>query len=409
MEPNLLETVLASESIDTSTLPVEDITTSVRKVAILTEAFLPKVDGVSRTALLTIKYLESTGREVIVFAPSPAPKQISRTKIYGIPSLWLPFYPETRVAPPWPFMIQRLRTFDPDVIHLFSPFSLGAMGMIAADFLHKPVIANYQTDLPAYVQTYGYTFLRPSFINLLRFIHNGCYLTLAPSQATLCELRDWGFRRLRLWERGVDTQRFTPERHSEEWRSRLLAGRDPARMIVLYVGRMAKEKHLETLRNIAHDPNVALTLVGGGNYLPEIRRALAGSDAHFTGYLIGDDLANAFAAADVFVFPGPEETFGQVVLEAMASGLPVIVADRGGPATIVQHERNGFVCPTDDAAAFADRVRTLYEKPDLRLKMAHEARQNALRRPWMAIMRQLETYYAEALTSHARLRNISVR
>lgn len=412
MHPNLLETVLSTESIDASTLSPAEITSSVKKVAILTEAFLPKIDGVSRTALLTIKYLESTGREVIVFAPSPAPARISRTPIYAIPSLWLPFYTETRVAPPWPFMLRRLRDFNPDIIHLFSPFSLGVMGMVAADILRKPVIANYQTDLPAYVQTYGFHVLRPTFINLLRFIHNGCHLTLAPSQATLCELREWGFRRLRLWERGVDTQRFTPERRSDEWRSRLLAGRDPSRLIVLYVGRMAKEKHLETLIDIAHDPDVALTLVGGGNYQPEIQQAFAGSDAHFTGYLIGDDLANAFAAADVFVFPGPEETFGQVVLEAMASGLPVIVADRGGPATIVQHGRTGFVCPTDDSATFAERVRLLRDDPSLRAEMAQAARQHATQRPWLSIMCQLETYYAEALTSHERLlhwRYFSVR
>src|SRR5215813_11931042 len=176
MPLDLLETVLSSESIDASSLPAEEIASSVKKVAILTEAFLPKIDGVSRTALLTIKYLESTGREVIVFAPSPAPSLISRTPIYGIPSLWLPFYTETRVAPPWPFMLNRLRVFNPDMIHLFSPFSLGVMGMVAADVLRKPVIANYQTDLPAYVQTYGFTALRPTFINLLRFIHNRCYL-----------------------------------------------------------------------------------------------------------------------------------------------------------------------------------------------------------------------------------------
>jgi len=300
-------------------------------------------------------------------------------------------------------MLSRLRVFDPDVIHLFSPFSLGAMGMIAADILQKPVLANYQTDLPAYVETYGFPFLRPSFINLLRYIHNGCYLTLAPSHATLCELREWGFRRLRLWERGVDTERFTPNRRSEEWHNRLLAGRDPARLVVLYVGRMAKEKHLETLRDIAHDPSVALTLVGGGNYQPEVQQAFAGSDVQFTGYLIGNDLANAFAAADIFVFPGPEETFGQVVLEAMASGLPVIVADRGGPATIVQDGRTGFVCPTDDAAAFAACVRRLCDDFELRARIAQEARRDATQRPWLSIMRQLETFYAEAMASHFRL------
>ncbi len=403
MHPALLDTVLTSESIDVASLSTSEITDSVKRVAIFTEAFLPKVDGVSRTALLTIKYLESTGRELIVFAPSPTLSHISKTPIYGVPSLWLPFYPETRVAPPWMFFLPRLRAFQPDLIHLFSPMGLGCAGMLAGSILNRPVIANYQTDLPAYTRTYGFSSLVGVVIGLLRFIHNGTYLTLAPSGATVQELMRWGFRRVRLWERGVDTRRFTPARRSQEWRRRLLAGRNPDDLLVLYVGRIAKEKHLDTLREIAHEPGVALTLVGGGNHLPEIQRLLGNTGTQFTGYLIGDDLANAFAAADVFVFPGPEETFGQVVLEAMASGLPVIVTNRGGPQTFVEDGRSGYVCPTDDAAAFADRVRRLRDDPALRQRMGQAARQSAECHPWITIMRQLETYYAEAVTLHRRL------
>src|SRR5258708_13780940 len=212
MQQALLETVLHSESIDTTSLMPGDISRAVRKVAIFTEAFLPKVDGVSRTALLTIKYLEQTGREVIVFAPAPAPRQISNTPIVSIPSLWLPFYPETRVAPPWPLVLPRLRAFQPDLIHLFSPFSLGTIGMMAGGWLDVPVIANYQTDLPAYARSYGYTFLSSTFLTLLRYIHDGCTLTLAPSKAPLCELRGWGFGRRPLCRPGLDTPRLHPPR-----------------------------------------------------------------------------------------------------------------------------------------------------------------------------------------------------
>ncbi len=402
MQQALLDKVLASESIDTTTLAPAEITNTVKRVAIFTEAFLPKVDGVSRTALLTIRYLESTGRDLIVFAPAPTLSQISKTPVYGIPSLWLPFYAETRATPPWPFLVPRLRAFKPDVIHLFSPFGLGAMGMIAGGWLHKPVVATYQTDLPAYALDYGYGFLCSTVIGGLRYIHNGCCLTLAPSRATLAELKSWGFRRVRLWERGVDSVRFNPARRNDTWRERLLAGRDKDRLLALYVGRMAKEKHVETLHEIACEPGVALTLVGGGNHLPNLRRLMADSDAYFTGYLTGDDLADAFAAADVFVFPGPTETFGQVVLEAMASGLPVIVANRGGPQTLVEDGRTGYVCSMDDATAFADRIRRLRYDAALRRRMGGEARRSAENRPWLAIMRQLETYYAEAINLHLR-------
>ncbi len=374
----------------------------IQRIAIFTEAFLPKVDGVSRTALLTLKYLEQTGRQLIVFAPAPAPTAIGSTPIRGIPSLWLPFYAETRVAPPWPLILPQLRRFKPDLIHLFSPVGLGALGMAAGAWLKVPVIANYQTDLPAYVNSYGYGFLHGMMVDLLRFIHNGCHLTLAPSPATLAELRDWHFKRLRLWQRGVDTTRFNPTRRDPTWRARLMAGRDPTRLLVLYVGRVAKEKHLPTLHQLACEPGVALTLVGGGNYQPELETLFSDSDAHFTGYLLGDDLAQAYAAADVFAFPGPEETFGQVVLEAMASGLPVIVTDRGGPQTMVTEGHNGFICPVDDGTAFLDRVRHLRDDPARRQQMIQAARAYAEQRPWIAIMQQLEGYYQEAWQMHQR-------
>lgn len=381
----------------------------IQRVAIFTEAFLPKVDGVSRTALLTIKYLESTGRRLIVFAPAPTPSSIGQTPIHAIPSLWMPFYPETRIAPPWPLLLPTLRRFKPDLIHLFSPVGLGAMGMTAGELLDMPVIANYQTDLPAYARSYGYPILHSVMVDMLRYIHNGCHLTLVPSHATIQELRGWHFHRLRLWERGVDTTRFNPARRTDTWRAHLLAGRDPGRLLVLYVGRMAKEKHLHTLHALAREPGIALTLVGGGNYQPELESLFSDSDAKFTGYLLGDDLANAFAAADVFAFPGPEETFGQVVLEAMASGLPVIVTDRGGPQTLVTDGKNGFICPVDDGAVFADRVRRLRDDPAHRRVMSQAARAYAEQRPWITIMRQLEGYYHEALGLHQRLHKMRRR
>ncbi len=401
-----LDAVLTSESVDLAAYLPSEITGSVRRVAIFTEAFLPKVDGVSRTALLTIKYLQSTGRELIVFAPAPAIPRIGPTPVYAIPSLWAPDVPETRIAPPWPFLLPRLRHFAPDLIHLFSPASLGAIGMLAGSWLHTPVIATYQTDLPGYTGSYGYGSLRGMFIDVLRYIHNGCHLTLAPSKSTLAELAGWGFRRLRLWERGVDSARFHPRRRSQAWRERLLAGRSQDRLLVLYVGRMAREKHLETLRLVTGDPDLALTLIGGGSYRDEVRRVLSrnGGDPHFMGYLIGDDLADAYAAADVFVFPGPEETFGQVVLEAMASGLPIVVSDRGGPQTLVREGTTGYICPGHSAKAFAERVRKLRDNPELRRQMGKQARSDAESRPWLAVMRQLERHYAEAVRLHKRWR-----
>jgi glycosyltransferase involved in cell wall biosynthesis len=174
---------------------------------------------------------------------------------------------------------------------------------------------------------------------------------------------------------------------------------------------MAREKHLETLRLVTADPGLALTLIGGGSYRDEVQRVLSrnGGDPHFMGYLIGDDLADAYAAADVFVFPGPEETFGQVVLEAMASGLPVVVSDRGGPQTLVREGETGYICPAHNAKAFAERVRKLRDNPELRRQMGTQARSDAESRPWLGVMRQLERYYDEAVRLYRRWRQRGAR
>lgn len=379
------------------------INPSVRRVALFTEAFLPKVDGVTRTALLTVRYLQQTGRQVLIFAPRPTLSHVGESRVIGIPSLPFPPNPETRAAPPWPPALIALRRFRPDLIHLFSPFSLGAIGLIGGGLLGVPMLANYQTDLPGYTDSYNAPHVRQLFINILRFIHNGCTLTLAPTPSTRAELHAWGFRRLRLWGRGVDAGRFTPTRRRAAWRDRLLAGRGADRLLVLYVGRLSKEKHLETLREIARHPALALTLIGDGHYRAEAERALCanGGSAHFTGPLYGDDLADAYAAGDVFAFPGPEETFGQVVLEAMASGLPAIVTARGGPASYVADGVNGFICPADDGAAFCAAVLRLRDR-DRRTAMGAAARHYAESSDWPGVMGQLEGYFTEAAALHGR-------
>ena len=235
----------------------------------------------------------------------------------------------------------------------------------------------------------------------LRFIHNGCHLTLVPSQTTYNQLKSWGYRRLRFWGRGVNIQRFNPEKRSQDWRERLLNGRDPDQMICVYVGRLANEKRVDLLLEVARTPGIALTIIGDGILREELEDQFAGTGTHFMGYLFGDDLAQAFASADVFTFTGPNETFGQVVQEAMASGLPAVVINQGGVADLVVAGKTGYTCP-DDPQVFAEAVINLRDNPALREQMAFHARQIALQRPWEAIMSQLEGHYAEAVNLNER-------
>ena len=184
----------------------------------------------------------------------------------------------------------------------------------------------------------------------LRYVHNGCHLTLVPSNWTLRELRAIGYHRLRKWERGVNGERFNPNRRSRYWRERLLNGRDPNSLLCIYVGRLANEKRIDLLLETARTPGIALTIIGDGALREDLETQFAGTDTHFTGYLYGDDLAEAYASADAFMFAGANETFGQVVQEAMASGLPAIIIDQGGITDQVKPGVNGFICPADGQA-----------------------------------------------------------
>ncbi len=367
------------------------------------ESFLPKVDGVSKTAYLTLRYLQATGREVMVFAPDTAPFSVGSSQVIPLPSLGIPAAPETRVALPTLLVGEYLDEFKPDIIHLFSPALLSMTGMLAGRQRGIPVIANYQTDLPTYAHHYGYHFLAQPTRDWLRYIHNGCHATLVPSNYTLRQLRSWGYHRLRRWVRGVNGQKFNPKHRSNGWREKLLNGRDPDSLLCLYVGRLANEKRVDLLLEAARTPGVALTIIGDGALRDDLERQFAGTGTHFMGYLYGKDLARAYASADVFTFTGPCETFGQVVQEAMASGLPAVVVNQGGVGDLVAHGETGFLCP-DDPMAFAEAARLLRDDRALLRRMSNTARQEAERHPWSAIMGQLEGYYREATRMNSRFR-----
>ncbi|MBE2183605.1 MAG: glycosyltransferase family 1 protein [Anaerolineae bacterium] len=374
----------------------------VKRVALFAEAFLPKVDGVSKTAFLTLRYLQRTGREVLVFAPDIAPHSVGRTRVIPLPSVGWHKAPQSRLALPHPLVAQYLTAFKPDLIHLFSPALLSLTGMTVGRQLRVPVVANYQTDLPAYANHYNLHILSHAIKEALRYLHNRCHLTLVPSLWTAKQLGNEGFRRLRRWGRGVNARHFTPARRSAEWRGRLVNGRDPDSLMCIYVGRLANEKRVDLLLEVAKTPGIALTIIGDGGMRGELEAQFAGTNTYFMGALYGDDLAHAYASADVFLFTGVCETFGQVVQEAMASGLPCVIVNQGGITDLVDDGVNGFVCPLDPFA-LANAAAMLRDDPELRARMAATSRQMAGMNPWEAVMGQLEGHYCEALTLNQRL------
>ncbi|GGT47141.1 GDP-mannose-dependent alpha-mannosyltransferase [Streptomyces purpureus] len=308
-----------------------------------------------------------------------------------VPSLPLPGYPQVRVALPSRRVAAAIADHRADLVHLAGPFVLGVRGMAAATRLHLPAVAVYQTDLAGYARTYMGTGEGTAW-RRLRAVHGAADRTLAPSTAALRDLEDHGVARVRLWPRGVDTERFRPDLRDDALRRTLAPGGE---VLVGYVGRLAPEKHVELLAPVAALPGVRLVVVGDGPSAPALRTALPG--AHFLGRRTGDDLARIFASLDVFAHTGPYETFCQTVQEAMAGGVPVIAPAAGGPLDLVDHGRTGLLVPPHDAGALRAAVALLAAAPALRREYGRAARAAVEGRTWTAVGDQLLDHYAEVL------------
>lgn len=371
------------------------------RIAYFSETFLPNVDGVVNTLCRLLDHLQARGHDSILFAPAGGPDAYATTPVCGVPGLPLPWYPAIRLVPPWADVRSRLQAFRPDVIHLLNPFSLGLVGLRQARPLGVPIAASFHTDVPGYLARYGFSALERPAWAYLRWLHRHADLNLCPSRATLHQLQQHGFPRLKVWTRGVDPQVFSPEHRSMAVRQHLTGGRPQARLL-LYVGRLAAEKRVELLLPVlAALPGVRLALVGDGPARADLEGRFPPDRTVFTGWLRGTALAQVYAAADIFVFPSANETLGNVVLEAMASGLPVVAAGAGGPLDLVQDGVNGFLYPPEDQEASCRLVGRLVDDPAVAERLGRQAREYALTRSWPAVLDGLLEDYRHLLEGPA--------
>jgi glycosyltransferase involved in cell wall biosynthesis len=372
------------------------------RIAIFTETFLPKLDGIVSILCLALRHLRDQGHEALVIGPPDMPAEYAGACCVGTGGPRFPLYPEVRMNLPSLRIGQALRQFQPDLVHVANPIFLGPTGIAYARRLGLPLLASYHTDVPGFAKHYGYPWGEPVLWHLFRTIHNCADVNLVPSTAVLRQVRTHGFRRVRWWHRGIDTDRFRPGLRDPAMRERLSGGH-PNEFIALYVGRIAKEKGVEHLREpLGNLAGVRLAFVGGGPEFDQIRAHYAGTPAVFTGFLDGDDLVAAFASADALIFPSTNETFGLVALEAMACGLPVIATMTGGLVDILQDGVNGLVYNAHNPRTLADRVRQLQESPSLRAELRAGALAHARGRNWRATMDQLIDYYELARLVHKR-------
>ncbi|MCP6760924.1 MAG: glycosyltransferase family 1 protein [Fischerella sp. CENA71] len=370
------------------------------RIALFTETFLPKVDGIVTRLRHTVEHLQRSGDEVLVVCPEGGITEYKGARIYGVSGFPLPLYPELKMALPRPAIGHILEQFQPDIIHVVNPAVLGLAGIFYSKVLNIPLVASYHTHLPQYLQHYGLGMLEGFLWELLKAGHNQAALNLCTSTAMMEELTTHGIERVNLWQRGVDTETFHPSLNSEEMRSRL-SQNHPTSPLLLYVGRLSAEKEIERIKPILEAiPEARLALVGDGPHRPALEKHFANTNTNFVGYLVGKELASAFASADAFIFPSRTETLGLVLLEAMAAGCPVVAARSGGIPDIVTDSVNGYLFAPDtgDEGAIAATIRLLEMKQE-RESIRQNARREAERWGWAAATRQLQDYYQKVIYS----------
>ncbi|MDY6055744.1 glycosyltransferase family 1 protein [Micrococcus sp.] len=389
------------------------------RVAVIAESFLPHMNGVTHSVLQVLRHLRTRGDEAVVIAPAAswaagwtqrggagqAPREVEGFRVHTLPSVPMSGYASVRVAAGTVSRVRGLLAdFRPDVVHIASPFVLGWRAVQAAEELGVPSVAVYQTEVPRYAARYGAPWLEDVLWGHVARLHNTATLTLAPSSFTVRQLHRVGVRRVHLWARGVDSQRFHPAKRDEALRARLAPGGE---RLVGFVGRLAHEKQVEDLRVLTDLPGTRLVVIGSGPLREQLERQLP--DAHFAGFQGGEDLARHVASLDLFVHPGESDTFGQTLQEAMASGVPVVAVGRGGPLDIVDSSRTGWIYPPGDLAQLRARVADLVHDDAKRAAFGRAARQAVQGRTWPVLCEQLVGHYEKAMQVQGRRHGVPNR
>jgi len=370
------------------------------KIALFSDTYSPQINGVTNTLGKLTKYYEDNNIEYKIFAPKYDNDNLddNTERFY---SLKFFLYPECRVALPNIFRVsQALSDFKPDIIHLMTEFNMGVTGLIYGKKNNIPTISNYTTNFSQYADYYNLEILKQPIWDYMRWFHNQNNITLCPSNEIQKLINKNGIKNTNIFSRGVDIQNYNSEYRNNELRKKLGIENKTA---FLYVGRVSIEKDLDilcksyNLIKYKYKEQVALIITGDGPYLEKCKEIFP-PDTIFTGFKKGKDLAEIYASSDVFVCPSSTETFGNVVLEAMASGIAVIGADHGGIKEIIEHKHNGLKFKSKDVDSLFNCMNKVLENINLRNHLISNGIKFSQNRSWDKIIDDLIKIYCEILS-----------
>lgn len=371
------------------------------RVALFTGNYNHIRDGVSLTLNRLVGFLMEQGIEVLVFGPTIDKPDLEHTgTLIPVPSKRMPGRPEYRLTTSFPDKArEQLESFKPDLVHIASPDFLGYKALKWALEHDVPVVSSFHTHFTSYLKYYKLSILEPLLWKYLKWFYGHCRHLYVPTPSMAETLLEKGIEcEMKIWARGIDSQKFSPAKRDTSWKKKYGFAEDD--LVITFVSRLVWEKNLRIFADVVGRvmrkyPQAKAMIVGDGPAGNELKELFP--EAVYTGILQGEDLAKAYACSDIFFFPSDTETFGNVTLEAMASGLPCIVADADGSKSLIHQNENGFLVPVEKTEEFYSALETLVTNDNLRRKMAERSIELAKGYSWATINGKLLNFYRETL------------
>lgn len=378
------------------------------RIAVVTETWPPEVNGVAITLSRLVQGLSQRNHGIQLIRPRQDKHEtpmnadeMSELLLRGLP---IPRYPQLKLGLPNKKMLIRAWTLRrPDLVHIATEGPLGWSALQAARRLRLPVTSDFRTNFHSYSNHYGVGWLSKPIVAYLRKFHNHTACTMVPTHLLKNELQKLGFDRLHVIARGVDTKVFNPAHRDDAMRRSW--GADPGTLVLLSAGRLAAEKNLDALANTvaalrATKRQVRMVFAGDGPYRKNLQARCP--DAVFLGMCSHEQLSQIYPSADLFLFPSLTETFGNVTLEALASGTPVLAFDCAAAAELVQTGRNGWLVCGESERDFMDKALEITSDASRLMTMRHQTRESVAHMDWQHIVSQVERVFLETVSKAKR-------
>jgi|LakMenEpi03Aug12_release.lakeMendotaPanAssembly.Ray.scaffolds.fasta_scaffold257150_2 phosphatidylinositol alpha 1,6-mannosyltransferase len=361
------------------------------KIVIVSESFLPQLNGVTNSVIRVARHQRDRGHDVSIVAPTRPGQEFEGIPVHVVPSIPLVKF---AVGIPSLALTNLLDRIDPDIIHVASPFALGAQAIAYAQRHSIASVAVYQTDIAGYLHRYGMAVAKPMVDRFVANTHNAATVTLAPTPIARDALAELGVKNLAVWGRGVDLDCFHP---NTRFAADAVAFRQKhapnGERIIGYVGRLAAEKQVDRFRELVGLPNTRILLTGDGPERARLQALFPTDSITFLGSRSGRELQIAYAAMDVFVHFGVEETFGQTIQEAQAAGVPVVAPQSGGPIHLIDSGVDGILFDINSPDSPRTAVQFLIDDAELRSRMGEAGRRRVLGKSWEAVNDELTHHY----------------